>query len=99
MPGQSRKRVFVLSGPSRAPKMEFVRQLFPLGAVLELNHAGVDCVCLSGFDATVCRCLLWDDAAPKLVRMNKKVFEHPACWLDLGHSVMDQLWVNVVRND
>ena len=48
MPAQSRKRVLVLAGPSRAGKTEYVRQLFPLGAVLELNCAGVEYVRLPG---------------------------------------------------
>ena len=91
------------SGPfwtlPRAGKTEFVRCRFPTGAVLELNCAGVEYVCLAGFDAAVHRCLLWDEAGPKLVAMNRKVFQHPACWVDLGHSPTGQHVVNVFLND
>ena len=72
---------------------------FHLGAVLELNCAGVEYVCLPGFDATLHRCLLWDEAGPKLVAMNRKVFQHPACWVELGHSPTGQHVVNVFLND
>ena len=76
-----------------------MRKLFPLGAVLELNCAGVQYVCLPGFDAHVHRCLLWDEAGPKLVANNRKVFQHPACWVDLGHSPTAQHVVRIVLND
>ena len=98
-PAQSRKRVLVLSGPSRTGKTEFVRTLFPIGAVLELNCAGVDSVCLVGFDSTKHRCLLWDEASPNLVSKHRKVFQHPACWVDLGHSPTGQHVINVFLND
>ena len=87
---QARKRMMVLAGPSRTGKTEFVRQLFPPGCVLELNCVGVEHVCLTGFDAAQHQCLLWDEASPKLVVQNRKIFQHPACWVDLGHSPTGQ---------
>ena len=98
-PAQSRKRVLVLQGPSRTGKTEFVRCLFPLGTVLELNCAGVEYVCLSGFDAAMHRCLLWDEAGPTLVAASRKVFQNPTCWVDLGHSPTGQHVVNVFLNN
>ena len=68
-------------------------------AVLELNAANVEYVTLSGFDASLHRCFLWDEALPKLVTTNRKVFQHPACWVDLGHSPTGQHVVNVLLND
>ena len=98
-PFMSRKRCLVLQGPSRLGKTEFVRGLFPVGSVLELNAAGLTSICLHGFDPLVHRCLLWDEASPKLVADNRKVFQHPACWLDLGHSPTGQHVVQVFLND
>ena len=99
MPAQSRKRMLVLQGPSRTGKTEFVRCLFPPGRVLELNCAGVSTLCLGGFDAALHRCLLWDEASPKLVSANRKVLQHPACWVDLGHSPTGQHVVHVFLDD
>ena len=98
-PAQSRKRVLVLTGPSRTGKTEFVRCLFPIGGLLELNCSTAKSVCLVGFDAAVHRCILWDEASPRLVTQNRKVFQHPACWIDLGHSPTGQHVVHVFLND
>ena len=98
-PAQARKRFLVLDGPSMMGKTEFVRCLFPIGSVLELNAANLEYVTMSGFDASLHRCLLWDEALPKLVTTNRKVFQHPACWVDLGHSPTGQHVVNVFLND
>ena len=48
-------------------KTEFVRCLFRVRSVLELNAANVEYVALSGFDASLHRCFLWDEALPKLL--------------------------------
>ena len=85
-PLQPRKRCLVLQGPSRTGKTEFVRRLFPLGAVLELNCANLKDICLDGFDCLLHRVILWDEAAASLVSTNRKVFQHPLCTVDLGHS-------------
>ena len=98
-PAQSRKRVLVLAGRSRTGKTEFVRCLFPVGALLELNCCSTQSICLTGFDAMVHRCILWDEASPQLVTRNRKVFQHPACWIDLGHSPTGQHVVHVFLND
>ena len=70
-----------------------------MGKVLELNCVGVEVVCLAGFDALYHECLLWDEASPKLVVKNRKVFQHPACWVDLGHSPAGAHVVHVFLND
>lgn len=82
----SRKRFLVLTGPSGVGKSEFVRSLFPLGAVMELNCAGLEHVCLVGFNAAEHRCVFWDELSAHVVAANRKIFQHPACWVDLGHS-------------
>ena len=76
----------VLQGPSRTGKTEFVRGLFPLGTVLELNCANVKDVCLDGFDCLRHRAILWDEASASLVCNNRKIFQRPLCTVDLGHS-------------
>ena len=85
-PLQPRKRCLVLQGPSRTGKTEFVRGLFALGSVLELNCAGVKDICLDGFDCLRHRAILWDEASASLVSNNRKIFQHPLCMVDLGHS-------------
>ena len=89
-PHQHRKKCLVLQGPSRRGKTEFVRGLFPLGAVLELNCAGLKDICLDGFECLQHRCILWDEASASLVSNNRKVFQHPLCMVDLGHSPTGQ---------
>ena len=41
---------------------------------------------------------MWDEAHPRLVARNRKLFQHPACWLDMNHSPTGQhvwkVWVN-----
>ena len=76
----------VLQGPSRTGKTEFVRGLFALGVVLELNCANLKDICLDGFDCLRHRAILWDEASASLVSNNRKVFQHPLCTVDLGHS-------------
>ena len=85
-PLQPRKRFLVLQGPSRTGKTEFVRSLFRLGALLELNCANLKDICLGGFDCLRHRAILWDEASASLVSNNRKVFQHPQCMVDLGHS-------------
>ena len=85
-----RKKFLVLTGPSRTGKTEYVRGLFPLGAVFELNCASMKDICLDGFDCLRHRCILWDEAAAGLVARNRKVFQHPLCEVDLGHSPTGQ---------
>jgi hypothetical protein len=82
----SRKKFLVITGPSGVGKSEYVRSLFELGAVLELNCAGVKDVCLAAFNAQMHRCIFWDELSVAVVANNRKVFQHPACWVDLGHS-------------
>ena len=77
----------------------FVRSLFEIEAVLELNCAGLKHVCLQDFDALRRRCVLWDEGSPQLVADNRKVFQHPACWIDLGHSPTAQHVMRVWLND
>ena len=83
-PLQTRKKCLVLQGPSRTGKTEFVRGLFSLGTVLELNCANLKEICLDGFDCLRHRCILWDEASASLVSNHRQVFQHPLSLVDLG---------------
>ena len=61
-----------------------------MDSVLELNCAGLQHVCLSGFEVLKHRAILWDECPAKLVCDNRKVFQHPQCMVDLGHSPTGQ---------
>jgi len=87
---QNGKRCLVLYGPSRLDKTEVVRALFGVGSIQEFNCAGLVSICLHSFDNLKHECLLWDEASPKLVADNRKVFQHPACKVKLGHSPTGQ---------
>ena len=67
--------------------------------MLELNCVGLSSICLHGFDALVHKCLLWDEASPKPVADSRKVFQHPACLVDIGHSPTGQHVIHVFLND
>ena len=87
---QNGKRCLVLYGPSRLDKTEVVRALFGVGSIQEFNCAGLVSICLHDFDNLKHECLLWDEASPKLVADSRKVFQHPACKVKLGHSPTGQ---------
>ena len=85
-PLQRRKKCLVLQGPSRTGKTEFVRGLFPLGVVLQLNCANLRNICLDGFDCLRYRAILWDEASASLVSNSRKVCQHLLCTVELGRS-------------
>ena len=58
--------------------------------MLELNCATLDHVCLDSFDCLKHQAILWDEASASLVSNNRKVFKHPLCTIDLGHSPIGQ---------
>ena len=93
-----RKRMLVLDGRSGTGKSAFARSLFAIGQVMELNCAGLQHVCLGSFDSTRHKCIFWDEIGTKLGLRNINMFQHPAAWVDLGHSPTGQhvhhLWLN-----
>ena len=88
----------VITGPSGLGETEFVRSLFSFGAVFELNCAGMKHIVLTGFRAQKHQCIFWDELPVEVVVHNRKVFQHPACWVDLGHSPtgshVARFWLN-----
>ena len=95
----ARRKFLVITGPSGVGKTEFVRSLFEFGAVLELNCAGMEHVCLTGFVAQKHQCIFWDELSAAVIVQNRKVFQHPACWVDMGHSPTGQHVVRYWLND
>ena len=95
---QGRKRFLVLTGPSGVGKTEYARCLFKAHEVLELNCAGLEHICLSSFDPEEHKCILWDELSAHVIARNRKLFQHPACFVDVGHSPTGQfvqhLWLN-----
>ena len=39
---------------------------------------------LRDFDAAVHKCVFWDEAKPALIANQRKLFQCPAAWVDLG---------------
>ena len=93
-----RKKFLVLAGPTCTGKTEYVRSLFPPNSVCELNCKNVRSVCLVGFDPEVHECIFWDEASPRLIADNRKVFQHPLVYVEIGHSPTAQhvkrVWLN-----
>ena len=99
-PFQRRKRFLVLDGPSQLGKTEFVRGLFPLGSVLELNCASCGTSPnLRDFDEDVHKCILFDEGTVAMVLKNRKLFQCPAVLVDLGHSPTGRDVYTVYLND
>ena len=82
----ARKKILALDGPSGVGKTEYVRSLFLRDALLEINAASMQAVCLPSFNQRRTRCILWDECGAELVSRNRKVFQHGTGWVDIGHS-------------
>lgn len=93
-----RKPFLVLVGRSGLGKTEFVRGLFPRDSLLELNCSGIAAIHLTGFDPEVTRGILWDELPAQVLLANRKLFQHPPVWVDLGHSPtaahIKKYWLN-----
>ena len=93
-----RKKFLVLDGPSGVGKTAFVRSLCGLHATLELNCANAEHINLRDFDAMKHRVVLFDEAPVSLVLAQRKLFQAPPLWIDLGASATAQyvykVWVN-----
>jgi hypothetical protein len=94
----SRKKFLVLEGASGLGKTEYARSLFGVERTLELNCAGSLSFCLREHDALRHRCILWDEARVQLVLQERKLFQCPACWVQLGASPTGshvyKVWLN-----
>ena len=90
----------VIEGSSGLGKTEFVRAMYGAERTLELNCA----TCgrspdLRQHDPLLHRCILFDEATPSMVVANRKLFQAPATWVDLGHSPTGRDVYRVFLND
>ena len=84
---RDRYKFLVLCGPSRTGKTVYCRHMFgDAGKVLEVNCASGAEPNLRPFLRAKHQGILFDEATPALVLRQKKMFQAPACWLDLGGS-------------
>ena len=98
--GLPRKKFLVLEGGSGLGKTEFVRALAGPSRTLELNCAN----CGTSPDlrqhcALTHKVVLFDEAPASLVAANRKLFQAPCCWVDLGHSPTGRDVYRVFLND
>ena len=97
-PMMRRKKILVLAGPTGTGKTEFVKAMFGHDRVLELNAAGMLYPCLRSFDGELHLCILWDEAEAALISNNRKLFQCPACFVELGFSPGGHLTYSVMVN-
>ena len=82
---QDRYKFLVICGPSQTGNTCYARQLCgDRSRTLEVNCAGGAEPDLRQLDVWEHEAILFDEAAPALVLQHKKLFQAPACWLDLG---------------
>ena len=97
-PMMRRKKILVLAGPTGTGKTEYVKALFGCQNVLELNAAGMQHPCLRSFDPHTHSCILWDEAEAFLIAQNRKLFQCPASFVELGFSPTGNLTYTVMVN-
>ena len=93
-----RKKFLVLAGRTGVGKTEYVKALFGAEHTLELNAAGMLHPCLRQFDVEKHRCILWDEAEALLIAQNRKLFQCPACFVELGFSPTGAMTYSVMVN-
>ena len=97
-PMMRRKKFLVLAGPTGVGKTEYVKGLFGPEHTLELNAAGMEHPCLREFCSAKHQCILWDEAEATLIAQNRKLFQCPACFIELGFSPTGFLTYKVMVN-
>ena len=97
-PMMRRKKTLVLVGKTGTGKTEYVKALFGSQHVLELNAAGMLHPCLRQFNPDVHRCILWDEAEVALIAQNRKLFQCPAAFVELGFSPTGAFAYSVMVN-
>ena len=92
----------VIEGPSKLGKSQFARQL--TGRIEECCE--LNCISTPEPDVRLFKphqhtIILFDEAPVKLVLAHKKLFQAPACWLELGSSTTNchsyRAWVHRTR--
>ena len=77
----------MIEGPSGLGKTEYARAIHGPDHTLELNCANCGhSPDLRQHSPLTHKVVLFDEAAPAMVAANRKLFQAPAAWVDLGHS-------------
>ena len=77
----------VLEGPSKTGKTSYAKHITGDPAeVFEVNCANCPEPDLRDFDCSIHKAIMYDEASPDLVLKQRRLFQSPACLLDLGCS-------------
>ena len=85
-------------GETGTGKTEYIKALFGPERVLELNAAGMLHPCLRQYRSPIHLCILWDEAEAVLIAQNRKLFQCPACFIELGFSPTAAMTYSVMVN-
>ena len=96
---RDRRKFLVLDGPSRMGKTAYAMSLFGKDRTLEVNCANEDQPALQAFRQDVHRCVLMDEASPDMVLTNRKLFQAPNAFVQLGQSKTGCHQYSVYMND
>ena len=99
-PHLRRKEILVLTGGSGLGKTEYLKALMGSeDACLEVNAQKMGVPVLLGFDAHEHQLVFWDECKVQLVLDNRKLFQCPPTWVQLGFSPTGRDVYNVWLND
>ena len=85
-PHMRRKEFLVVEGPSGLGKTEYIKALVGVEEVLELNADGMVKPDLHGFSAERHKLIFWDELNVQVIVENRKLFQCPPCFVNLGYS-------------
>ena len=93
-----RKQILVLEGPSGLGKTEYLRALVAQDEVPELNAEAMVKPVLTGLDSTMHKLIFWYECLLQFVLNNRKFFQCPPAWIQLGFSPTGRdvyrVWLN-----
>ena len=96
---RDRRKFLVLDGPSRMGKTAYCMSLYGKHATLEVNCMGESSPQLQSFRHHQHRCVLFDEAAPDLVLLNRKLFQSPNAMVQIAQSKTGCHSYSVYLND
>ena len=81
-----RYKFLVVQGPSQTGKTEFCRVQCPAGRTLEINCAAAEEPMLRDYDSQLHDMIIFDEASPKMVVRQRKLFQAQHARVDLALS-------------